>query len=78
MPAVKATGQKGKYNNYPKHLLEDGKIEKGFERLAEEFAEHRTVLIDHSRVERKDKHNYLSFQPPHQTVHAVFPHTAFL
>jgi len=38
----------------------------------------KKFTTENSRVERKDKHNYLSFQPPHQTVRAVFPHTAFL
>jgi len=46
MPAVKTTGQKGKYDIYPTHLLEDGKIEKGFEGLAGLLTQHRTVLMD--------------------------------
>lgn len=46
MPAVKTTSQKGRYDIYPTHLLNDGRIEKGFEGLAEKLAQHRTILID--------------------------------
>lgn len=46
MPAVKTTSQKGRYDIYPTHLLDDGKIEKGFDGLAEKLTQHRTVLID--------------------------------
>ncbi|SHI79461.1 Mannose-6-phosphate isomerase, class I [Tangfeifania diversioriginum] len=46
MPSIKTKNKKGKYDIYPTHLLDDGKIEKGFEGLAEELAQHRTILID--------------------------------
>ncbi|MFW5774009.1 MAG: class I mannose-6-phosphate isomerase, partial [Tangfeifania sp.] len=46
MPAVKHKKPKGKYDIYPTHLLKDGKIEKGFEVLANELSQHQTVLID--------------------------------
>ncbi|HDR50956.1 MAG TPA: hypothetical protein ENN90_04950, partial [Mariniphaga anaerophila] len=46
MPAVKQKTQKGKYDIYPTHVLEDGKIYKGFESLANELIQHRTILMD--------------------------------
>lgn len=46
MSAVKTKGTKGKYDIYPTHLLDDGKIEKGFDGLAEKLAQHHTILID--------------------------------
>jgi mannose-6-phosphate isomerase class I len=46
MPAVKTTGQKGKYDIYPTYLLDDGKIEKGFESLAGVLAQHQTTMVD--------------------------------
>lgn len=46
MPAVKQKTPKGKYDIYPAHVLEDGKIYKGFESLANELMQHRTILMD--------------------------------
>ena len=46
MPAVKQKTQKGKYDIYPTHVLEDGKIYKGFESLANKLMQHRTILMD--------------------------------
>jgi len=46
MPAIKPKGEKGRYYIYPTHVLEDGKIDRGFESLVNEFKQQRTVLID--------------------------------
>ncbi|HDR50319.1 MAG TPA: hypothetical protein ENN90_01675 [Mariniphaga anaerophila] len=46
MPAVKQKTQKGKYDIYPTHVLEDEKIYKGFESLANKLMQHRTILMD--------------------------------
>jgi len=46
MPAKKQKEVKGKYQIYPTHTLEGGKIANGFESLAEEIQKHKTVIID--------------------------------
>ncbi|MGC9356115.1 MAG: class I mannose-6-phosphate isomerase, partial [Mariniphaga sp.] len=46
MPVNKPKGEEGKYDIYPVYVLEDGKIERGFEKLAKVLSQHRTVLID--------------------------------
>ncbi|MCC5929028.1 MAG: hypothetical protein JJU28_07265 [Cyclobacteriaceae bacterium] len=46
MPVNKTYGENGKYDIYPVHSLEDGKINTGFESLANALMQHQTVLMD--------------------------------
>lgn len=46
MPSSKHVVGNGKYDIYPSHALDDGKILLGFESLADEMAKHQSVIID--------------------------------
>jgi len=46
MPLSKPKVEKGNYDIYPSHMIEDGKIYLGFQSLADELAIHKTVIID--------------------------------
>lgn len=46
MPPFKLNWEKGKYDIYPAHELGSGKINFGFDSLANELIHHRTVIID--------------------------------
>lgn len=46
MPANKQNDEIGKYGLYPTHSVGDGKIQTGFESLAEEFLKFGTIILD--------------------------------
>lgn len=46
MPGSKVSSVKGKYNLYPTMKIEDGKIDKGFESLAQQIASEKRIVID--------------------------------
>jgi len=46
MPAKKMQPEPGKYDIYPAHLLGEGKIFSGYEKLAREIQQHQTIIID--------------------------------
>ena len=46
MPARKQAENVGRYSLYPTHSVGEGKIYNGFESLAEEIKNKRTVIID--------------------------------